>query len=90
MLTIYESWEIAPNEALPAMVTVHAPKGLEEDIHTKPAVKFHGQSPLDAPGSGRRSGGGGDRESQEVFQFFGHFPAISGHPIALFHHFWTL
>ena len=40
-------------------------------------------------GSGRRSGGGGHRESQEVFQFSGHFPAISGHPIALFHHFWT-
>ena len=52
--------------------------------------EIHGQPPPDAPGSGRRSGGGGHRESQEVFQFSGHFPAISGHPIALFHHFWTL
>ena len=84
-----EPWKIAQNEAPPAMVTVHAPEGWEEDIQMKPAVKFHGQPQPDVPGSGRRSGGGGHQESQEVFQFFGHFPAISGHPTALFHHFWT-
>ena len=60
ILTICEPWEIAPNEAPLAMVTVHAP---------------------DAPGSGLRSGGGGHCESQEVFQFFGHFrPAHSSFP----------
>ena len=85
-----EPWKIAQNEAPPAMVTVHTPEGWEEDIQTTPVVKFHGQQPPDAPGSGRRSGGGGHRESQEIFQFFGHFPAISSHPIAFFHHFWTL
>ena len=88
ILTICEPWEIAPNEAPPAIFTVHALEGWEEDIQTKLTVKFHGQPPPDAPGSGG-SGGGGHCESQEVFQFSGHFPAISGHPIALFHHFWT-
>ena len=81
ILTICEPWEIAPNQALPAMVTVHAPEGWKEDIQTKPAVKFQCQPPPDAPGSGRRSGGGGNRESQEVFQFSGHFrPPHSSFP----------
>ena len=80
---------MGPNEAPPATITVHAPDRWEEDIQTKPAVKFHGQPPQDAPGSGRRSNGGGHRESQEVFHFYGHFSATSGHPIAHFHHFWT-
>ena len=36
-------------------------------------VKFHGRPPPDEPGSGRRSGGGGDRGSPEISWFFGHF-----------------
>ena len=59
----------------------------EEDIWTIIPVKFHGRPPPDAPGSGRRSGDGGHRESPVFSWFSGHFPATSGHPIAPFHHF---
>ena len=81
ILTICEPWEIAPNEAPPATVTVHAPEGWEEDIQTKSTMNFHGQPPPDPPGSGRRSGDGGHLESQEVFQFSSHFrPPHSSFP----------
>ena len=79
ILSHCEPWKIAQNEAPPAMVTVHAPEGWEEDIQTKLAVKFHGQPPPDAPGSGRRSGGGGHRKSQEVSSFPAIFRPFSGH-----------
>ena len=41
ILSHCEPWKIAQNEAPPAMFTVHAPEGWEEDIQTKLAVKFH-------------------------------------------------
>ena len=84
ILTICESWEIGPNEAPPATITAHTPDRWKEDIQMKPTVKFQGQPSSKAPGSSRRSGGNGHRESQEVFHFSGHFPFISGHPIAPF------
>ena len=49
-------------------------------------VKFHGQPPPDASGSGRRT----RRLPPPWVAGFLRFPAISGRPIPLFHHFWTL
>ena len=71
-------WKIGLKEAPPANHQQHALAKEEEDIQTLPPVRFHGQP----PGSGRRSGGGGHRESQKVFHFSCNFSATSGHPIA--------
>ena len=72
ILTICESWETGPNEASPATVTVHAPDRWEEDIQTKPAVKFNGQPPPNAPAKRRQ-------RPPWVTGHFVIFPAISGH-----------
>ena len=58
----------------------------EEDDQTTTLVKFSGQPPPDAPGSSRRR----RRQPQTWVAGFLCFLAISGQPIAPFHHFWTL
>ena len=50
------------------------------------AVKFQGQPLPDEPRSGRRTW----RQPPPWVGGFCHFPAISGQPIPLSHHFWTL
>ena len=75
ILTICEPWEIGPNEAPPATITVHSPDRWEEDVETIMPVKFHGRPPPDA----RNRAGEAAAAATVGNRVFRDFSAISGH-----------
>ena len=75
ILTICEPWEIGPNEAPLATITLHAPNRWEEDIHTKSVVKFHGQPPPTI----RNRASEAEAAATVGNRAFRDFSAISGH-----------
>ena len=81
ILNICELWEIGPNEAPPATITVHAPEKWEEDVEMIMPVKFHDRTLRDRAGEAAAAATVGNRAFNDFSAIFGHFrPPHSSFP----------